>query len=178
MSRLFCCSHRGTDDLCGKRRADDQCLYGVIGYPTIFNFSVATQQTIGECASHERLLLHKYVNFHDCLHLHVLFTIALVPCTYAGYGNTGPNNCAWASLVLVIQTIFGLLLDAITIGVLFARISHPQQRARSVGVPQQLTCDVLPGSRPEVGGRLPQRYTSRLCCAADLHVGDGGHRPA
>ena len=51
----------------------------------------------------------------------------------AGYGNTGPNNCAWASLVLVIQTIFGLLLDAITIGVLFARISHPQQRARSVG---------------------------------------------
>lgn len=51
----------------------------------------------------------------------------------AGYGNTGPNNCAWASLVLVVQTIFGLLLDAITIGVLFARISHPQQRARSVG---------------------------------------------
>lgn len=76
-------------------KADDQCLYGVIGYPTIFNFSVVTQQTIG-------------------------------------YGNTGPNNCAWASLVLVIQTIFGLLLDAITIGVLFARISHPQQRARSI----------------------------------------------
>jgi len=35
-------------------------------------------------------------------------------------------------VVLVVQTIFGLLLDAITIGVLFARISHPQQRARSI----------------------------------------------
>lgn len=50
----------------------------------------------------------------------------------AGYGNSGPNNCATASVVLVVQTIFGLLLDAITIGVLFARISHPQQRARSI----------------------------------------------
>ncbi len=35
-------------------------------------------------------------------------------------------------MVLVVQTIFGLLLDAITIGVLFARISPPQQRARSI----------------------------------------------
>ena len=53
-------------------------------------------------------------------------------CRATGYGNSGPNNCAAASVVLVVQTIFGLLLDAITIGVLFARISHPQQRARSI----------------------------------------------
>ena len=42
----------------------------------------------------------------------------LLTCA-AGYGNSGPNNCAAASVVLVVQTIFGLLLDAITIGALF-----------------------------------------------------------
>ena len=50
----------------------------------------------------------------------------------AGYGNSGPNNCAAASLIIVIQSIFGVLLDAMTIGVLFARISHPYQRAHSI----------------------------------------------
>ena len=31
-------------------RSDENCLYGVRGYPMIFNFSVVTQQTIGVLA--------------------------------------------------------------------------------------------------------------------------------
>lgn len=50
----------------------------------------------------------------------------------AGYGNSGPNNCAAASFILVAQSLFGMVLDALTLGVLFARISHPYQRAHSI----------------------------------------------
>lgn len=35
-------------------------------------------------------------------------------------------------MVITVQTLWGLLLQAISLGVLFARISHPQQRARSI----------------------------------------------
>lgn len=44
----------------------------------------------------------------------------------AGYGNMGPNDCWWAWLVMVVQSMIGLLMDAVMIGVIFARISHPK----------------------------------------------------
>lgn len=34
----------------------------------------------------------------------------------------------------VIQSVWGQLLDAIVLGVIFARISHPKQRARTIFV--------------------------------------------
>lgn len=52
----------------------------------------------------------------------------------AGYGNTGPNDCYWASLIISIQTILGLFLDSITLGIIFARISHPKNRGRTIGI--------------------------------------------
>ena len=116
-------------------RSDDNCLYGVRGYPMIFNFSVVTQQTIGVLGWPSPSGLALTLQRMHGVSVSSTQQSFLTPhgVHVAGYGNTGPNNCAWASLVLVVQTIFGLLLDAITIGVLFARISHPQQRARSVG---------------------------------------------
>ena len=51
---------------------------------------------------------------------------------FAGYGFRAPNDC-WASAwLVVVQSIWGQLLDAIVLGVIFARISHPKQRARTV----------------------------------------------
>ena len=38
----------------------------------------------------------------------------------------GPNDCWWAWLVMVVQSMIGLLMDAVMIGVIFARISHPK----------------------------------------------------
>jgi len=32
----------------------------------------------------------------------------------------------------VLQTLFGIILDALTLGILFARISHPMQRSHSI----------------------------------------------
>ena len=53
-------------------------------------------------------------------------------CPAAGYGFRAPNDC-WASAWMVVaQSIWGQLLDAIVLGVIFARISHPKQRARTV----------------------------------------------
>ncbi len=45
----------------------------------------------------------------------------------AGYGNSAPNNC-WGPIMLVtVQTLVGVFLDAVVIGVIFARISHPKR---------------------------------------------------
>ncbi len=45
----------------------------------------------------------------------------------AGYGNSAPNNC-WGPIMLVtVQTLVGIFLDAVVIGVIFARISHPKR---------------------------------------------------
>lgn len=52
--------------------------------------------------------------------------------TTAGYGNTGPQACWSTSVVISVQSIFSLLLEAVVIGIIFARISHPKQRGRSI----------------------------------------------
>jgi hypothetical protein len=51
---------------------------------------------------------------------------------FAGYGNTGPESCWVATWLIIIQSIIALILEAVVIGVVFARISHPAQRARSI----------------------------------------------
>lgn len=50
----------------------------------------------------------------------------------SGYGNSSPNNCAWAACIITIQAILAVLLHAAVFGLIFARISHPQQRARTI----------------------------------------------
>jgi hypothetical protein len=52
----------------------------------------------------------------------------------AGYGNMGPNDCWWIALLITIQSMVGLLMDAIVIGVIFARISHPKYRGRTIAI--------------------------------------------
>ena len=39
-------------------------------------------------------------------------------------------------IVLVVQVLLAIVTEAVVIGVIFARISHPQQRARTIGISQ------------------------------------------
>lgn len=49
-----------------------------------------------------------------------------------GYGNTGPQACWVATWLIIVQSILAVVLEAVTLGIVFARISHPHQRARSI----------------------------------------------
>lgn len=44
------------------------------------------------------------------------------PCPAAGYGNTGPRNCASAAANIVVQSITDLLLNAVVLGLIFAKV--------------------------------------------------------
>ena len=54
------------------------------------------------------------------------------PCPDTGYGDVSPNNCWLANWIIVVQSIFALLLNAVVMGVIFARISRPSQRGRTI----------------------------------------------
>lgn len=53
---------------------------------------------------------------------------------WAGYGNMGPNDCWWIAIVITVQSLVGLLMDSIIIGIIFARISHPKYRGRTIAI--------------------------------------------
>ena len=55
-------------------------------------------------------------------------------CYAVGYGNNAPNDCYWGAWIITVQTMFGLFLDSITLGIIFARISHPKNRGRTIGI--------------------------------------------
>jgi Inward rectifier potassium channel transmembrane domain len=46
----------------------------------------------------------------------------------AGYGDVSPNNCWLANTVITIQSVYALLLNAVVLGIVFARVSRPGQR--------------------------------------------------
>ena len=49
-----------------------------------------------------------------------------------GYGNTNTGNCLTGAWLVAIQCISALLLEALTIGIVFARISHPRHRGSTI----------------------------------------------
>jgi hypothetical protein len=49
-----------------------------------------------------------------------------------GYGNTAPDQCWAATFLVIIQSVIGIVFDAVTLGIIFAKISHPHQRSRSI----------------------------------------------
>lgn len=49
-----------------------------------------------------------------------------------GYGNTAPASCWVATWLVIIQMITAIILEAIVLGIIFAKISHPHQRSRSI----------------------------------------------
>ncbi|KAK9805912.1 hypothetical protein WJX73_004138 [Symbiochloris irregularis] len=75
---------------------------------------------------------------NDCIYNNTGFALsvnfAIATQQTIGYGNTGPNDCWWATFVITVQTLVGLILDSLTIGIIFARISHPKNRGRTIGI--------------------------------------------
>jgi hypothetical protein len=57
---------------------------------------------------------------------------AVVTQMTIGYGNTGPEQCWAAAWLIILQSITAIILEAVVLGVVFARISHPHQRSRSI----------------------------------------------
>lgn len=49
-----------------------------------------------------------------------------------GYGARRPRDCWISAWLVAVEVIWGQLLDAITLGIIFARIAHPKNRARTV----------------------------------------------
>ena len=43
-----------------------------------------------------------------------------------------PNNCWLANTVITIQSVYALLLNAVVLGIVFARISRPGQRVSAI----------------------------------------------
>jgi hypothetical protein len=43
---------------------------------------------------------------------------------HPGYGNTGPRNCATAAVIIVAQSITDLLLNAVVLGLIFAKVER------------------------------------------------------
>lgn len=64
------------------------------------------------------------------------FTSIFIFATYTqqtiGYGNYAVTGCMSGAVILILQSVTDILLDAIMLGVLYSRISHPKQRARSI----------------------------------------------
>ncbi len=46
----------------------------------------------------------------------------------------GPNDCWWIALLITVQSMVGLLMDSVIIGIIFARISHPKYRGRTIAI--------------------------------------------
>ena len=49
-----------------------------------------------------------------------------------GYGVRYPTDCWLSAWILALQSIWAAMLNAITLGIIFARISQPKQRARTI----------------------------------------------
>lgn len=50
----------------------------------------------------------------------------------SGYGVRYPTDCWLSAWILALQSIWAAMLNAITLGIIFARISQPKQRARTI----------------------------------------------
>lgn len=80
----------------------------------------------------------------SCITRWRLKDLSLPPCTASwdasptgvfsasGYGARFPTDCWLSAWILALQSIWAAMLNAITLGIIFARISQPKQRARTI----------------------------------------------
>ena len=50
----------------------------------------------------------------------------------SGYGGRVPLPCTLSALILILQCLTQLVLEAVCVGLVFARLSHPKARGRSI----------------------------------------------
>lgn len=122
-------------------RLQNRCVRGLHGFVSAFIFATETQQTIGShpclLTSAEAYLLCKT---HDCSRKFADLTpsschegVSQHGCVaVSGYGVRYPTDCWLSAWILALQSIWAAMLNAITLGIIFARISQPKQRARTI----------------------------------------------
>jgi hypothetical protein len=49
-----------------------------------------------------------------------------------GFGKRVVGVCWASAIILTIQNVFGMILDAICLGIVFAKLSHPRHRGRAI----------------------------------------------
>lgn len=74
-------------------------------------------------------------HFSGCVDwvLDIAFVIQQVSC-FVGYGNTWPNECWQGAWLLIVHQVAGMILNAVTVGIIFSRVSYPQQRGRTIAI--------------------------------------------
>lgn len=60
------------------------------------------------------------------------FLFALETQQTIGYGTRAPGDCISTALLVGTHSLFAMILDSIIIGIVFARISHPKTRGRTI----------------------------------------------
>lgn len=63
----------------------------------------------------------------------LLHLICQIVCR-AGYGNTYPNECWESAWLLMAHQVLGMIVNAITVGIIFSRVSYPQNRGRTIAI--------------------------------------------
>lgn len=64
-----------------------------------------------------------------CISITLFLTLSHVA---PGYGVRSPSDCWLSAWIVALQSIWAALLNAVTLGIVFARISQPKQRARTI----------------------------------------------
>ena len=56
-----------------------------------------------------------------------------------GFGSRVVGVCTSSAIVLTIQNVTGMILDAVALGIIFAKLSHPKHRGRSILISETAT---------------------------------------
>lgn len=56
-----------------------------------------------------------------------------------GFGSRVVGVCISSAIVLTIQNVTGMILDAVSLGIIFAKLSHPKHRGRSILISETAT---------------------------------------
>ena len=80
--------------------------------------------------------MHGVVVYHHNLQVlrKRLLCVAHILFCHPGYGNTYPNECWQGAWLLIVHQVMGMILNAVTVGIIFSRVSYPQQRGRTIAI--------------------------------------------
>ncbi|KAL0049466.1 hypothetical protein WJX82_003049 [Trebouxia sp. C0006] len=60
--------------------------------------------------------------------------MSVITAQTIGYGNTWPNECWQGAWLLIVHQVFAMIMNAVTVGIIFSRVSFPQQRGRTIAI--------------------------------------------
>ena len=112
------------------------------------------------CSTHVHLSMDKCINQYTPVALayscHLKFLLSIFACRHTvltvsnfkfdpvlqatiGFGSRVVGVCGASAVVLTFQNVFGMILDAVSLGVIFAKLSHPKHRGRSIFISECAT---------------------------------------